>query len=43
MRQAYERVIEAQAEEIARLGKELKDEMRKLAKVVAELNGRLNS
>jgi signal transduction histidine kinase len=43
MRQAYERVIEAQAEEIARLGKELKDETRKLAKVITELNGRLNS
>jgi hypothetical protein len=39
----YERLLEAQAGEVTRLGKELKDEVRKLAKTVAELNERLGS
>lgn len=39
----YERLLEAKNEEIARLGKEFKDEVRKLVKVVTELNGRLNT
>ncbi len=43
MRKTYERAADMQAAETARLSKEFKDELRKLTKVVAELNERLNS
>ena len=43
IKSTYERIVEAKTAEVTRLSKELKDEVRKLAKVVAELNERLNS
>jgi type II secretory pathway component PulJ len=40
---AYERHLASKEAEIARLGKEFKDEIKKLVKVVTELNGRLST
>ena len=39
----YERMLAIRAEEIARLSKELREDIRKLAKAVAELSERLGS
>lgn len=43
MRRAAEKLTAAQAAEIKRLNEEFRDELRKLTKVVTELNRRLNS